>query len=61
LYFLSKSDTPQRTMTVTTSRPVSDRDIAIVIGAMDGELIKQTMADKQESEKNTRTWTRLGD
>jgi hypothetical protein len=55
------TDTPKRTITVTTTRPVTDRDIAIVIGSMEGDLIQSTMNDKKESEKNTRTWQRLGD
>jgi len=61
LYFLSKSDTPKRTITVTTSSPVSARDIAIVMDAGQGWAIEELMHDKKESEMNTRTWERLGD
>ena len=48
-------------MTVTTSRPVSDRDIAILVEAMQGDLIQVMMNDKKKSETETRTWTWLGD
>jgi hypothetical protein len=61
LYYLGKTDKPKRTITVTTSRPVSDKEIALLIDVMEGGLIMDAMNRKKEAEKNTQNWERLGD